>query len=136
MVGLALIVAAALQSSGPSTEAFRFDYLRMKDRIEADGHARRTVEVSVLLRTPAAVQQFGQLSLAYVSDYGEVSFEQVKVQKPSGVTRDVTDGQLEDLNPFGINDAAIPVDIRIETGSPTKWCPPSAPSFRARPRAR
>lgn len=115
MLSWALILtAAAVQSAGATTEAFRFDYVRMKDRIEADGHARRTVEVSVLMRTPAAVQQFGQLALPYVDGFAEVSFEDVRVQKPSGATREVTDGQLEDLNPFGINDAAIPVDIRIK----------------------
>lgn len=113
LLGLALILAQAPTPAAP-TEAFKFDYLRMKDRIEADGQARRTIEVSVLLRTPAAVQQFGQLSVPYVDGYADVSFERLRLQKPSGAVGDVEDGQIEDLNPLGINAASIPLDIRLK----------------------
>ena len=115
LLGLLLTAAAVVaQPPAASTEAFKFDYLRVKDRIEADGHARRAIEVSVLLRTPGAVQQFGQIGSPYVDGYGAVSFENIRVQKGSGAWSDVKDGQLEDLNPFGINDASIPVDIRYK----------------------
>jgi tetratricopeptide (TPR) repeat protein len=109
---LATAVAAG-PLSAPATDAFRFEQLQVRDRIEADGHARRTIDVVVLLRTPAAVQHFGQIGSPYVDGYGEVSFENIRVQKPSGSWKPVEDGRIEDLNPFGINDAAIPVDVRI-----------------------
>ena len=115
MLGWALfVVAAAVQSSGTTTEAFKFDYIRMKDRIEADGRTRRVVEMSVVLRTPPAVREFGQIAAPYVEGYGEVTFDQIRVQKPSGTTSEITDARIEDLNPFGINDAAIPVDVRFK----------------------
>ena len=113
---LPLLLAFAQASNQPqeaTADAFKFDYFRVRDRIEANGEARRLVEVSVLLRTPTAVQQFGQVGAPYVDGYGKVSFERIRVQKPSGATSDVTDGHMEDLNPFGTNDAGIPADIRF-----------------------
>lgn len=115
LLGLLLTVATAVaQPAATTTEAFRFDYLRVRDRIEADGQGQRVIEVSVLLRTPAAVQQFGQIGGPYVDGYGSLTFENVRVQKPGGSATEVKDGQIEDLNPFGINDASIPVDIRYK----------------------
>lgn len=115
MIG-ALLLWAVQAVTPPATnnnEAFRFAYVRTRDRIEADGHAQRTVEVSILLRTPTAVAQFGQLALGYVNGFGDARFEGVRVTKPGGESRSVTDGRVEDLNPFGINDGSIPIDVRI-----------------------
>ena len=109
---LALTQAAALQAPADG-ETMRFEYFRQRDRIEADGAIERTLEVSVHLKTPTAVRQFGQLAIPYVKDYGDVQFNAVRVRKADGSSRAVTDARLEDLNPFGINDASIPIDMRL-----------------------
>lgn len=116
---LALLVSSLTLAQAPAaqapagTEAFRFEYLRTRDRIEADGQAQRTIEVGILLRTPSAISQFGQLALGYIDGFGDARFEGVRITKPGGEARAVTDGRLEDLNPFGINDASIPIDVRV-----------------------
>jgi Flp pilus assembly protein TadD len=115
IVALALTLAqAASQATGPASEAFKFDYVRTKDRIEADGRAQRVLEISVLLRTPTAVSQFGQVAVPYVDGFGDVRFETIHITKPGGEPRVVKDGRLEDLNPFGVNDASIPIDFRVK----------------------
>jgi len=106
--------AAPDAKATPTPEPFRFDYLRIRDRIEASGETSRSIEASVLLRTPEAVQQFGQTGAIYVAGFGTVEFESVRIQKPSGVWNDVKDGQVEDLNPFGTAEAPIVADLRFK----------------------
>lgn len=114
LLTLLLVAAQVAPSPSGASDTFNFEYYRVKERLEADGSLRRTLEVSVLVRAPSAVAQFGQLGLPYVKDYGDVQFNQVRVHKPDGTSRSVTDGVLEDLNPFGINDASIPIDVRFK----------------------
>jgi tetratricopeptide (TPR) repeat protein len=110
LVGLQSLAPAASDGS----DTFKFEYYRVKERLESDGSIRRTMEVSVILRAPSAVAQFGQLGLPYVKDYGDVQFNQVRVHRPDGTSRAVADAVLEDLNPLGINDASIPIDVRYK----------------------
>ncbi len=115
LIPLLLTLAQAVApATSAASDSFRFEYFRTRDRIEADGTARRSVEIRVRLRTPQGVQEFGQVAVPYVKDYGDVVYTSVRVHKPDGTSRAVSDGMLEDLNPFGINDASIPIDVRLK----------------------
>lgn len=109
---IAALFAALVQVPG-ETESARIAYLRVYERVELDGSVRRVADFRATVRTPAGVAEFGQAVLPYVAGYGEASFEDVRVEKPDGQTRDVRDLRVEDLNPFGVSDGTVPSDVRV-----------------------
>ena len=111
-------MAEPLAAQGPGVatagDYVTIDRLRYRDRIEADGRSERTTEMRVLLRDGAAVAQFGQVAVPYVDGYGEAAFEDVVIEKPGGRRIEVTNGVLEDVNPFGITGSSISADVRFK----------------------
>jgi Flp pilus assembly protein TadD len=119
--GLCLAYAAAfwLASSinvlgDTPPDDLQYEALTYRDRVETGGQFSRTVEVRVLLRTPAAVSAFGQLESPYVVGYGEVAFEEVTIEKPDGHRVEVKNGLLEDVNPFGLTAMPVASDVRYK----------------------
>lgn len=100
-------------STEPTSDPVRFDALRVRVRVESDGKQEMTYAVAVLLRTSAAVAEFGQLGLPYLAGLGEVSFEDVNIQKPDGRLIALKDLKPEDINPFGVSDLPIAADLRF-----------------------
>jgi len=115
---LLLTVARAATTQAPGRAAagdyVTFDRLRYRDRIEADGRWERSEEVRVLLRDGAAVARFGQIGMPYVDGYGDVLFENVAIEKADGRRIEVTNGLVEDINPFGVTASSIPADVRFK----------------------
>jgi Flp pilus assembly protein TadD len=97
-----------------ATDHARFDLLRYRDRVEADGTLTRTVEMQVLLQTAAGVEEFGQIAWPYVSGLGEIEFDEVTIGKADGRRIQVTDAPVEDINPFGVTGLPIVPDLRFK----------------------
>ncbi len=144
LVFVFLALAAPPAAQGPGVAAagdyVTIDRLRYRDRIEADGRSERSTEMKILLRDGAAVAQFGQVAAPYVDGYGDAAFEDVVIEKPGGRRIEVTNGVLEDVNPFGITGSSISADVRFKKltipgleprGSPL--VPRRAPAEPARP---
>src|SRR5688572_8074493 len=98
----------------PGGDFVTFDRLRYSDRIEADGRRHSSQEVRVLLRDGAAVAQFGQIGIPYVDGLGEVLFENVAIEKADGRRIEVSNGLVEDVNPFGVSGTSIAADVRFK----------------------
>ena len=133
---------SAQDAPAPATEEYvHFDTVKARVQVQMDGTQETTIQVGVLLRTSAAVTEFGQIGLPYVDGLGDVSFADVAVQKPDG--RRV---ELEGPRPRGHQSVRReqPSDSRRRpaaqgdrsgvsspvTGSPTASCCASAPSPR------
>jgi tetratricopeptide (TPR) repeat protein/transglutaminase-like putative cysteine protease len=114
------ISAAALLPQPPSSppdppsDFARYDFVTYRDRVEADGSSTRTLEARVLLQTTSAVAAFGQLGLPYIDGYGDVQFERVAIEKPGGLTVEVRNGLIQDLNPYGVSGTSLAADIRYK----------------------
>lgn len=104
---------AAAATPEANGEYLAFETFRVRVRVENDGKQQTSLEVRVLLRTSAAVAQFGQLGLSYIDGFGEVSFEDVAIQKPDGRTVEPKDLKPEDINPFGSSGLPIAADVRV-----------------------
>jgi tetratricopeptide (TPR) repeat protein len=122
---LVLVLATALQaaslppptpptlSSEPNSEYIRFETVETRVRVEPDGTQEATMALRALLRTSAAIEEFGQIGLPYVDGFGTVSFDDVVVQKPDGRRIELKDLKPEDINPFGSSGLPIPADVRF-----------------------
>ncbi|HEX9725833.1 MAG TPA: tetratricopeptide repeat protein [Vicinamibacteria bacterium] len=95
-------------------QAYQFDRLQYRDRVESDGRQIRELDVKVRLGTAQAVAEFGQLGLPYIDGYGDVRFEDVVIEKPDGRRVAVENGRIEDLNPFGVTGTSLPADVRFK----------------------
>ncbi len=113
IVALAATTAPQGASTDPNADALRFDTLRTRVRVEKDGKQETTMAVGVLLRTSAAVAQFGQIGLPYVAGLGDVSFEDVNIQKSDGRLVALNDLKPEDTNPFGVSELPVAADVRF-----------------------
>jgi tetratricopeptide (TPR) repeat protein len=114
--GVILLPALAWAQEGSPAdplEHLRFEKVRTSDRLEKDGALTRVVEVRVLLRSTAAVSEFGQIAYPFVHTLGEVQFETVTIEKPDGRVTNVTTGHVEDVNPFGLTATSTPADVRF-----------------------
>jgi tetratricopeptide (TPR) repeat protein len=114
LLGAAPAPQDAPEAAEPSSDYMRFDLLRYRERVEADGLITRTLEVKVLLRTANAVAEFGQIGSLYVDGYGDVQFERTTIEKPDGRTVEVKNGLIEDVNPFGLTATSIAADLRFK----------------------
>lgn len=85
----------------------------VRDVVEADGSATRALEARVSVRNAMGVAQYGQLSAPYAEGYGDVTFEQVFIEKPDGRRVVVDLSETEDVNPFGMSPVPMPADFRI-----------------------
>jgi tetratricopeptide (TPR) repeat protein len=117
--GAALGPAARADPPSPKNSAAdanlpaQVERLVVRDVLQADGSTSRTIEGRVLLRDAVGVSQFGQIGAPYMQDLGDVSFEDVVIEKPEGRRVEVKGGATEDLNPLGTSQMPIPSDFRI-----------------------
>jgi tetratricopeptide (TPR) repeat protein/transglutaminase-like putative cysteine protease len=98
----------------PAPDYVVYERLAYRDRVESDGTQTRVIDARALLRNATAVSALGQLQWPYVDTFGEVTFEDVVIQKTDGRTVEVKDGLLEDVNPFGITGTPIAADVRFK----------------------
>jgi transglutaminase-like putative cysteine protease/Tfp pilus assembly protein PilF len=121
---------------GPGEEYVHFDTLRVRVEVQADGTQELTLQLAALLRTSAAVTEFGQIAMPYVEGLGEVSFHDVSIQKPDGRTVPVNDLRPEDVNPFGVSEQPIAADLRFRKVTIPGLEPGDRLSYRAVARQR
>ena len=107
---------APTQAAGPTTRpgAHQYERLRYSDRLDKDGTLLRIVDVQVKLNTAQGVAEFGQIGHAYLVGYGEVQFEEVAIEKADGRRIAVTNGLVEDVNPFGVTATSLPADLHYK----------------------
>jgi tetratricopeptide (TPR) repeat protein len=115
-----LLAATAVQAQATAPAAgdpggvARVERLRCHERVESDGTHAITLDLAVFLPTPAALASFGQIAWPYLVGLSEVAFEDVRIEKPDGRRTDVTNGLLEDVNPFGVTDTAKFADLHFK----------------------
>jgi tetratricopeptide (TPR) repeat protein len=113
MTPVVLLLALAVASPSDSQPA-RFEFIRTRDRFDADGASERVQEARVHVRDSAGVAQFGQIAVPYVDGYGDVVFDALVIEKPDGRRIEVTAPVVEDLNPFGITALPVPADLKLK----------------------
>src|SRR5688572_9868465 len=90
-----------------------FEKISVRDTVQRDGRIVRVMEAEIVVRDAVGVSQFGQIGTAYTYDFEEVVFDRIAVAKPDGRRVEVTNGKVEDLNPFGLSDGPLPADVRV-----------------------
>ena len=105
---------AQVAATAPAADFVTVDRARYRDRIEADGRRESSYDMKVLLRDAAAVAQWGQIAVPYVDGFGEVSFEDLAIEKADGKRIAVTGAPMEDINPFGVTGSPISADVRFK----------------------
>jgi transglutaminase-like putative cysteine protease len=118
VLALALPHGALAEAQGSlptaAADAYRFERVEFRDRVEADGAHVRKLEIRVQLGTAQGVAEFGQIGTSYVDGHGDVQFEDVTIEKTDGRRIRVDDGLVEDLNPFGVSGTSLPADVRFK----------------------
>ncbi|PYQ17380.1 MAG: hypothetical protein DMF80_00870, partial [Acidobacteria bacterium] len=104
---------SSMDAADDSKLPARIERLVVRDVLQADGSTSRSLEGLVSVRDAVGVSEFGQIGMPYIEGYGDVSFEEVAIEKPDGRRIEVKDGTTEDLNPLGMSSAPIPSDFRI-----------------------
>lgn len=114
VASVALLPQEPTAPTEPRGDYVVYELLTYRDRVESDGSQTRVIEARVLLRNAAAVSELGQLQWPYVETLAEVAFEAVVIQKADGRKVEVTNGSVEDVNPFGITGSVMSADVRFK----------------------
>jgi tetratricopeptide (TPR) repeat protein/transglutaminase-like putative cysteine protease len=88
-------------SPGTPDQNARCELLQWRERVESDGSSTFTLDQKLLLKTAAAVTQYGQLAVPYTEGYGDVQFENIVIEKADGRTVEVRNAVVEDTTATG-----------------------------------
>src|SRR5262245_20894945 len=105
---------AATREKAPdySQEAMIIELLRVTYRFEKDGTGMHDLAMRVKVQSEAALQQFGQLVLPYVSANEKLEIDYVRVKKADGTTVTASPSDVQDLTAPISREAPIYTDVR------------------------
>jgi tetratricopeptide (TPR) repeat protein len=116
---------AAITSDKPadySQEALVVEQLRVNYRFEKDGTGTHDMALRVRLQSEAALEEFGQLVLPYVSANEKLDIDYVRVKKP--------DGRIIAASPTDVQDLTAPISREAPVYTDTRQKHITVPGLR------
>jgi len=112
-VCLALVPFVPLHAQGDlSRKPYVIERLHRATRFELDGTGRTTLDMRVRIQSTAAVNRFGQLTIAYSSGNQNLDIDVVRVLKAGGDTVTAPASAVQDLTGPVARDAPMYSDLR------------------------